>query len=295
MDGSLDLFVALIRAASFVAALGAAGLALFLAFYEKSLPDRHVTSSHARICRDGVACAVTAVITVVLTQCLQAARMNGAFAGMFDPGMQRYSWSTSAGWAAGERTIGALLLWWSFARSTRAPGAIAIFGAMIVVLSFPATGHTSQAPSWSLQTLLEFHILAVAFWFGALPALLRVLANEERSRATAIIGMFSKHATVVFPVLGAVGLALAWYLIPDLSVFQQPYGYLLLAKIAGYSALLCIAAWNKLRLTRQMEEGAVNAVPALQRSIKVEIALAIAVLTATAFMTSFYSPQSGGE
>jgi putative copper export protein len=76
-------------------------------------------------------------------------------------------------------------------------------------------------------------------------------------------------------------------LIPGLAVFAQPYGWLLLLKIAGFALLMALASANRWRLGPAVARGATLA---FKRSLAAEYGLIVAVLAATATMTSLYSP-----
>jgi putative copper export protein len=284
MDAVVDVAAALVRALSFVTVLAAAGIALFVSLYRGFLD-----SSLKATVSLGRRLAFAACVLVIITQALQAARMAGEFSGIADIELERYSWSLSIGTAAIVRAFGALLIAWGLARSTNVARLI---GVTLVVVSFPLTGHTStQDDHWLLQILLAAHLAAVCYWFGALPALLRALRAEPLAQAARVIAVFSRDATVVFLALGAAGAVIAFMLLPGLFAFTQPYGRLLLVKIVGYTALLVLASWNKLRLTPGLARGESEAVGTLRRSIGAELTIACVVLVATAWMTAFYSPE----
>jgi copper resistance protein D len=80
--------------------------------------------------------------------------------------------------------------------------------------------------------------------------------------------------------------------VPGLFVFGQPYGQLLLAKMAGFGALMGLAALNKLRLTPALRQNNPAAAPGLRRSLMSEYLIIAAVLGITAIMTGLYSPDT---
>ncbi len=80
-------------------------------------------------------------------------------------------------------------------------------------------------------------------------------------------------------------------LVPGWSVFGQTYGQLLLAKMAGFGALMACAALNKLRLTPALLRGHPVAQLRLRQSLTIEYLLIAAVLVVTAIMTGLYSPE----
>ena len=84
---------------------------------------------------------------------------------------------------------------------------------------------------------------------------------------------------------------MAFMLAPDVSVLRRPYGELLAAKVIGFGLLLGLAALNKWRWVPALAAGETAARAALRRSIATEYALIAAVLSITAVLTAFYSPE----
>ena len=66
---------------------------------------------------------------------------------------------------------------------------------------------------------------------------------------------------------------------PD-SAYQQRF----VVKLTLVAALLSLAAWNKLRLTPLLDESYALGVAKLRRSIRCEIAVALVILAATAWI-----------
>ena len=66
---------------------------------------------------------------------------------------------------------------------------------------------------------------------------------------------------------------------PD-SAYQQRF----VVKLVLVAALLSLAAWNKLRLTPLLRENYPLGAPRLRRSIRCEIAVAMSILAATAWI-----------
>jgi putative copper export protein len=77
-----------------------------------------------------------------------------------------------------------------------------------------------------------------------------------------------------------------------LSALSEPYGELLIAKVIGFALLMGLAAANKWRLGPALVHGAVQSGRWFRRSAAVEYVLIAAVLTLTAVMTSFFSPEA---
>jgi putative copper export protein len=130
--------------------------------------------------------------------------------------------------------------------------------------------------------------LVVAFWLGSLWPLYLAAKKERPATAGHLIERFSVAATWVVPLILLAGIALSALLLPSLAAFKQPYGQLLLAKLAGFAVLLAMASLNKYRFGPACAEGNTAA---FKRTVVIEYALICAVLTATAVMTTFFSPE----
>jgi putative copper export protein len=79
---------------------------------------------------------------------------------------------------------------------------------------------------------------------------------------------------------------------PDLTVFKQPYGQLLLTKVALFAVLMGLAALNKWVFGAAIGAGDARVGRAFRRTVVCEYILICAVLAVTATMTTFYSPES---
>jgi putative copper export protein len=139
--------------------------------------------------------------------------------------------------------------------------------------------------------LLLAHLLIVAFWFGALWPLYLVTLRESRERMARVIAVFSAAAVWLVPVILVAGVAIAALLLPDIAALLQPYGELLIAKVVLFAVLLGLAALNKWRFGPAMERGDTQAARGFRRSVVSEYVLIAAVLSVTAVMTTFFSPE----
>ena len=283
---SPDVVSVTLRAAGFVALLQAVGIVIFVTLWR----DR-ITQSSTRIRRLGLFAALAGVLLLLAHQGIEAAHMADDFSGMFDGDLQRLSLASSGGVAHFLQVLGLSLLAMGLWRPNRF-GFAAIAGATLAILAFAITGHTRvQAMRWLLAPLLVIHILIIAFWFGALAPLWLVSKHETLNDAIGILHQFSRIATWLVPGILVAGLAMAITLVPNLQVLQQPYGQLLAAKLVGFGLLMGLAASNKWRLVPALEAGRAGAAAQLRRAIGSEYLLIIAVLSVTAVMTAFYSPN----
>jgi copper resistance protein D len=137
------------------------------------------------------------------------------------------------------------------------------------------------------------HVLAVAFWLGALGP----LAIEARRRAPrelgAVAARFGRLAMAVVAALLAAGAAVLWMLLGSLAeLWTSGYGCLACVKIAFVACLLALAAWNKLRLVPRIVGGDPLAVRSLRRAIRAEMLVAGLILLITAALTTLTGPPS---
>jgi putative copper resistance protein D len=169
---------------------------------------------------------------------------------------------------------------------------LAVVGATLTLSSFLFTGHTADhAQRWLLAILLIIHLMIAAFWFGALLAFLVTATRESPQAYGVMVRDFSKTASLLVPFVLLAGLLMAFVLMPDLAALSAPYGNLLLFKIAAFTLLMTLAAWNKFRLSPALVSQAPGALTRFGRIVAVEWILIALVLGATAIMTGLFSPE----
>ena len=283
-----------VRVIVFVALFQAAGIVIFLRLFGKQL-----RMSKAAIRHLGMLCAAVGTVALLIHQLIDAARMADEWSGIADQDLQVIAWTSSnASYhitaAAGLVLIGAGMAITAPDKFKPALAGVSLAGVVLATSAFLLTGHTSvHKLRWMLAPLLSVHLLIVAFWFGALLPLALVAKRESNAIAAAVVGRFSTFAGWLVPFIAIVGIPMAWILAEgQASVLRQPYGQLLLSKLAGFMLLMFLAAFNKLRLTPAIAAGVLSAPTALRRAILAEYIVIIAVLGVTATLTTFYSPTS---
>ena len=282
-----DQIIVALRALSFVAALQAAGLPLFLWLFADDL--HRATQPIAALAKRT---AVLGLVFAVAYQLAEPARLAGDLRGILDGSLQAALLGSEAGVASSVRVLGLALIALGWLKPSRLGAAVAVAGGTLIAASFAFMGHTAAHDQrWYLASLLIVHLLIVAFWFGALWPLHLASRYEELAVNGVIIERFSKIATWLVPVIFLAGLALSVALLPDLASLRKPYGLLLLAKVAGFAALMALAALNKWRLGPAIAKGSAGALVSFRRSVFVEWLLIAAVLAVTAVMTALFSPR----
>jgi copper resistance protein D len=286
--GVWDAAAIALKALTYAATLGAAGAVFFLGY-----DGRLITSAHRlRIRRLVLGLALLSMLAGAGQIMVSAASMSGAAAGMWDGSLLRMVWQAGAGRANAARAIGLLpaVLWASADR----PSWPALLGAALAATSFAWTGHArSLSPDSIPILLLGVHLLGVAFWLGALLPLLIVARDGDLPRIAAAAARFGAAALIVVGVLMAAGTALLWLLLGDVAaLWGSTYGRFVMLKLMFVACLLCLAAFNKLRLTPRLRGGDARAARSLRTSIRLELLAGMLILTVTAAFTTLAGPPA---
>jgi putative copper export protein len=280
---ALDAAFVMLRAATHVAMLGTAGMALFGIGFGAMLPQ----ADQARLRRWTLGLALAGIAlnlgvlplrVLVLTAgetawdaevlaAVMASRNGDAF------------WIRLAG-------LGALAA--SALRGGRVADALAGMGALAVAASYAALGHSMLfRPRQELAGLVTLHLLAVAFWTGSLLP----LAAAARRGEPGVIEAWSRAALWAVATILATGAALAVLLVRRGELLLAGwYGWALLAKLGLVAAMLALAARHRWHLGPRIAEGGG---PALARSIRLEAALALLVAWAAAELVSVHPLDAG--
>lgn len=282
IDGLVVLAI-LAKAISYGAALLAMGGVLFSVVF-----SQHAEASVIRLARKlTVGAALVGLAVLAIRFGIRAARISGmGFEGATDPMMLGFVWESPLGTAAiwrgiGELAILALLV-------PRIGPWIALAGTVAVAISFAQVGHALGDPRAALAVLLVLHLLAAAFWVGALIPLRRAALA---STGADLLHHFGNVAAFAVAVLIVAGTSLAWLLSGSVTaLFGTAYGLGLLLKVAIVAVLLSFAALNKVRLVPALRAEKLGSIHALRRSISMEILAVVVILLATATITSVTTP-----
>jgi putative copper export protein/mono/diheme cytochrome c family protein len=153
----------------------------------------------------------------------------------------------------------------------------------IAVMLQAALGHAAASGDPVLEASLAVHLLAASLWLGGLVPLwlaLRAPGGETAARRFSLLGIvavgaiaataFEQGAALFGGVAGMVG---------------TPYGRTALVKLALFSALLVLAATNRLILTPALEQSRI-ATRRMQASVVAEVALGMMVILAASTLAS---------
>jgi copper resistance protein D len=281
-----DVYAVAVKALLYAATLAAAG-GIFYLVYTRALLER---ADRLAIARPILVLIAVALIASAVRIAVTAASMSGEVAGALDADLLKMVWQGGEGRAAGIRAAGLLFSTPALSSHGR-PGMLAFAGAAAAATSFAWVGHTHAAGLAAASILVGAHLLAAAFWLGAL-APLWVYSRSHEPRRVALVAMrFSRAALVLVCVLVAAGaLVLAMLLGRWSALWSSPYGWTACAKVMLVAAVLACAAYNKLMLTPRLMEGERTAARALRVSIATEMVLAGFILIVTAALTTLFGP-----
>jgi copper resistance protein D len=276
-----------VRAGYYIASLGAAGLALFLAGFGRSMDGADEDWLRGRV-------ILAAIIALLLSLIAAGVRVQILSAGdLADLKVWEAMFRSRIGDAFFIRMAGLILIILGALRWSVSP-ALAGMGALLVIASYAAMGHSMlYRPRQELAAMVTIHLACVAFWAGSLWPLMR-LARGGGGEAVGVIRDWSRTALLVVPVLVVSGLWGAMLLLqkPELLLTSW-YGNGFVAKIALVALVMALAAWHKLSLTPRLERGEPGAGGALSRSIGVETLLMALVFYAAAEMVSVHPVDLG--
>ena len=286
--GVWDGAAVLVNAVLYAATLGAAGGIFFLA-YTRSLLEPLERRAIVRLVCVLIAVGIAASAARVL---LTAASIAEDAAGMLDTGLLAMVWHGGEGRAAALRVAGLLLALPALARGGRGLW-LAILGGAVAATSFAWVGHARAAAQAATPLLLGVHVLAAAFWLGALGPLTIAARCREPRALGAVAVRFGRIAMAGVGALLAAGAAVLWILLGSFSeLWTSGYGCLASVKIALVACLLSLAAWNKMRLVPRIVSADPAAVRSLRRSIRAEMLVAGLILLITAALTTLAGPPS---
>ena len=271
------------KAVGYGAVLLAMGGPLFVLVFRSSSNDvRQLARKVA------VIAALIGLAVLALRFGIRAARISGmGLSGAVDPMMLGFVWDSPLGAAAIWRGAGELLVVALLIRGIVGLSA-GLIGALLIAVSYTFVGHSLGDPRWLLASLLTLHLLAAAFWIGALLPLRHAVGQPEGAR---LLHRFGNVASLTVALLVVVGLIFAWLMTGSFSnLLSTAYGWTLLAKLGVVSGLMALAALNKWRFVPALASGTPAAVPHLRRSIQIEAIAVLLILLVTATLTSITTP-----
>ena len=171
--------------------------------------------------------------------------------------------------------------------------ALGLGGAALWTLSLTSHGAATAGIRWEALVVDYVHLVAAAFWVGALfhfalgiPLVLRSLTPEQRTAClSAMVPRFTVVAALSVVVLILTGIFSAWAQVNILPALDTPYGLTLVVKLAIVIPLLGLGAinlfWVRPRLSRNDHAGRW-----LKRFVIGESVLAVLVVASVGVLTS---------
>jgi len=201
----------------------------------------------------------------------------------FGPDLRWMGMETPIGQAAAVRLMAAVVI--VVAGLRWAP--VGLTAAFVLIGSYLLEGHTAASEARLLVApLLFIHLTAVHWWLGALIPLIAVTRRADPATAVATIESFGGRAVLVVGGLLAAGALLVLLLTGGMVDLDTAYQQRLLIKLALVALLLVLAAVNRLRLTPLLARDYQRGAAQLRTSIRLEIAVAVLILAATAWLVS---------
>jgi len=285
-----DAAVIAVKTLTYAATLGGSGAVFFL----KVCGPLIARGDDSRIRTLVLALSTVAVFAGGAQVLASAASLGGGAAGMLDGSLIHMVWQAGAGRANAVRAIGIAAA--AIGMRPDRPPWWALFGAALAATSFAWTGHARSLNPDALPILLmSIHLLGVAFWLGALGPLLIVSHHGDSSMVAAAAVRFGSSALFVVGALIAAGLVLLGQLLGSFAaLWNSDYGRYVMLKLALVACLLCLAAFNKMRLTPRLLAGDLTAVRSLRASIRLELLVGFLILAVTATFTTLAGPPALG-
>ena len=225
--------------------------------------------------------------------------LSGELSGVFDLALTRIVLKSSEGIATGLR-LASLIMILSLCSNKyydKFQGVI-LFAGIVAATSFALVGHAGEVSmkyGFGLipQGLLLLHLIAVAFWLGALWPLRMLTNSKDILRVAQIMHRFGQIAVIFVFMLIVAGVFLIWLLLGKLDLlWTSVYGQLMLLKFIFVSLLLAMAAINKLLITPNLlSTNNKSEMGILRKSIKFEMVLVCLILFITACFTTLVGPS----
>jgi putative copper export protein len=285
----LDGITVIIRALYYIGTIGAAGLGLFAVGFGHRLEPGEAAKLHRTLLATIAAGLLLSVLALALRVLVLTAGSS-----IFSADVWAAVMRSRIGDAFWLRAAGLVLLA-AAVTSWRIGSAITAIGALLVVASYAAMGHSMLfAPRQEIAALVVVHLAVVAFWVGSLPPLLWVAYRRDGASAARLIQDWSKAAIWAVSAMIASGMLLSWYLTLRMDrIFDAWHGWALAWKVLAVLAALGLALWNRQRHTPALARGDAGASARLAASIRLEMLLVALAFYAAAEMVSVHPVDYG--
>jgi len=159
---------------------------------------------------------------------------------------------------------------------------------VLLALSQRITGHVSVL-SPVAQVSIVLHFAAFALWIGCLYPFLQLSRSSDLEILQKTLKRFGDNAIVILCVLFLGGVLMLYELLESpMALFNTNYGLALLVKLVLVLLILGVAAMNKLIIVPELLSSGSTA--SLQSSIRFELAIAVAILIVTSYLSTVVGP-----
>ena len=175
------------------------------------------------------------------------------------------------------------------------------------VVADVATGHAAAGEGWLPQVAIQsLHGIGAGAWVGGLAGLLVLMRGTPAGERLAAASVFSSWAAVALVVVAGTGVARAIVEIGTVDALgTTDFGRVVLVKSALLVGLAGLGAINRFvnirsaaravaRGAQDVAERAAIGIRRLRRVVAVEVALAVAVLGASAYLVNLTPPANAG-
>lgn len=154
-----------------------------------------------------------------------------------------------------------------------------VIAVLLVGLAITLSGHASAAqPQWLMKPALFVHMVAIAWWVGALYPLALLLRADPGVATPAMLKFSRAIPFAVGPLVVSGAVLSVVQLGPPGPAWMTGYGLILAGKLVALAALFAVACWNRFKLTTPAAAGDAGAIRRMRRAILGEILLILAIL-----------------
>jgi copper transport protein len=269
----LEQLTAILKGLTYFSALSGAGIVLSQATLLRGRPADAGRKLLIRIAGAVLASAAFAATMVFAVRLDDASTTYAIEAVLFSP----------LGAALGLQIMGGI---WIAMFASRP---IALAGGILILCSFGVVGHSATRGFVPAATVLV-HVSTAAWWLGGLWTLLIASSKENREAFEDLVKKFSRQAIWIVALLLVAAVATAAQLLGFQINWTRDYDFGLVVKAGLTLGLLALAAANRYALSTRLETSPF-VFKLLRCAMVMEIALFIAIIMATAWLTTWHSPH----
>ncbi len=247
--------------------------------------------------------ATLGMFAAVVLLIASAVKLYAETAGMPGVPFGTILFGTSWGWAVIAQVGACIVGFIAFAMAhmeNRLAWPVAGLCAVVLAVTPALTGHAIGSDEARFMVPLDIlHVAGGSVWLGTLAVIVFVGIGaafkapgeiSPGSRVAGMINTFSPLALLCAATVVCTGVIVSLLHLDGLSrLWTSAYGLMLLRKVVFVALLLAAGAWNWRRMKPRL--GTDDTVRAIQRSARLELAVAAIVLVFTAFLVALALPD----